>query len=79
MPQSTTTQALNPAQALLAGAILEEYRDLLELETVETYEAAKKRDRPTACNASCTSGCKPPKPKPKPKPKKALSWIELQS
>jgi hypothetical protein len=67
---------------LLAGAILEEYRDLV----AQSLQAAKKRSTPT-CQTSDSCGkqdsgqagcCDRPKPKPSPKPKKrAMSWTDL--
>ena len=70
------------ANGLLAGAILEEYRDLV----AQSLQAAKKRTTPTCQTSdSCRqdsgqAGCCDNKPKPSktPKPKRrAMSWTDL--
>ena len=72
-----TQNTPRPNDALLAGAILEEYRDLLD--SPQMLEAAKKLKKKDETDCGDTPTClKRPKPKPKPKPKKkALSWIDL--
>jgi hypothetical protein len=66
------------ADALLAGAILEEYSDLLS----QTLQAKGKK-QVDDCQTSDTcrqnsgqAGCCDNKPKPKPK-KRAISWTDL--
>jgi hypothetical protein len=85
MSQLTTPEART--NALLAGAILEEYRDVLnsfdtlEMAAKKKKKTKKKKDfddtdtcKQTDCGATCT--CLP-KPKP-PKKRKALSWTAPQ-
>jgi len=76
--QTTTTPV--QSNTLLAGAILEEYRDLLDVP--EPLEAAAKKKKHTHLScppcATPTPTCNTQKPTPKPKPKKkALSWNDL--
>ena|ERR1039458_941151 len=61
--ETTITPTPGPADALLAGAILEEYRGLLEVPVTLEAAAKKKRDhgvtasRPCLATTRCTKKC----------------------